>query len=875
MPAGDRGKTPTRLLGATFALALLAGALTGCTSSSQPPPSTTTATMAATHETSTTTAPPVSLQPYTWERDSSLALDLGGGATSTLSAVVVPGASADWLIAGTQFKAGGPAVATVWTSPNATRWSKTALPTPTGEGSAAADAATNWGSREVVVGSAGTGPSMRAAVWLSEAPGQPFLPIPDNPVFDPPASGQGGAVMGTVAAGALGLFAGGTVDRRATVWYSTNGQQWQELTGANDVINHDPGAVVNDILSTPNGVFAAGSSINGNRLSAALWYSSDGIHWSTVRSAVSTFFGSGDHVITSVLDIGETGDAQVGAPGPTGLLAVGGVRLGPNWQPASWISPNGFSWSQTSESFPLDGEPPGSPGAIAYAAAGADGALYAVGGSPGRQRFWQSPDGLAWSEVPLPEAAAGDTGWHLGLIAASGHTTVLADNIPGQPYVLVDQDGRWHQPSAKGIFGSPLPQAVPTSLIADNGTLVMSVETSKPGHSLGSAPSSVAVLTSDNGSSWHIVNADAFDGSSVSQLLAVPDGLLAVGSAPLRGSHGGGATGGTSAFARVSSDDGTTWPNEVISPATLPGPMAATAAGRLGNSQYIVGQAGPDAVGWYSPDGNSWEAPQPLDSSPQLGTERALSTCSAGSSAVVVGSVTLTGRGSLPAAWVSTDGSSWTAATFTPNPPGGSSTTVEGCLSNGAGFLAYGESTGAGQREVPQLWTSSDGTLWQQQSATFTGTGGGGPSGPQSAPLDGIATGTTTLLGLSGDGDEPSQVWPAPVGGAAGAQFTPAGLWTSDDAGNTWQQLGTLTPAFTGMVFAQAGVAAYVGQDPVVAGTVDGELAVWVGTPTASNPSAGGTTAVTTATTAATTAVTTATTGATAVTTATTATGAS
>jgi hypothetical protein len=77
------------------------------------------------------------------------------------------------------------------------------------------------------------------------------------------------------------------------------------------------------------------------------------------------------------------------------------------------------------------------------------------------------------------------------------------------------------------------------------------------------------------------------------------------------------------------------------------------------------------------------------------------------------------------------------------------------------------------------------------------------------------------------------------------------------------------------MVFAQAGVAAYVGQDPVVAGTVDGELAVWVGTPTASNPSAGGTTAVTTATTAATTAVTTATTGATAVTTATTATGAS
>jgi hypothetical protein len=278
----------------------------------------------------------------------------------------------------------------------------------------------------------------------------------------------------------------------------------------------------------------------------------------------------------------------------------------------------------------------------------------------------------------------------------------------------------------------------------------------------------------------------------------------------------------------------------------------------LGNSQYIVGQAGPDAVGWYSPDGNTWEAPEPLDSSPQLGTEQALATCGTGSSAVVVGSVTSTGRGSLPAAWVSTDGSSWAPATFTPAPPAGSSTTVDGCLSTGGGFLAYGDSTGAGQVEQPQLWTSSDGTVWQQDPATFTGLGGGGASGPQSAPLDGIAFGTTTWLGLSGDGDEPSEVWPAPVGGAAGARFTPAGLWTSYDAGNTWQQLGTLTPAFTGTVYAQADAAAYVGQEPVVAGTVDGQLAVWVGTPTASNP-AGGTTAVTTAATAVTSAVTTAT----------------
>ena len=38
-------------------------------------------------------------------------------------------------------------------------------------------------------------------------------------------------------------------------------------------------------------------------------------------------------------------------------------------------------------------------------------------------------------------------------------------------------------------------------------------------------------------------------------------------------------------------------------------------------------------------------------------------------------------------------------------------------------------------------------------------------------------------------------------------------------------------PAFDATIYAQADEAAYVGQDPVVAGTVDGRLAIWLGTP--------------------------------------------
>ena len=86
------------------------------------------------------------------------------------------------MIAGTQFSTGGPAVATVWSSPDALNWSKTVLPTPSSDVPDEADAVTNWGQREVVVGSIGSGATKRAAVWVCRAPGQPFVAIADNQI---------------------------------------------------------------------------------------------------------------------------------------------------------------------------------------------------------------------------------------------------------------------------------------------------------------------------------------------------------------------------------------------------------------------------------------------------------------------------------------------------------------------------------------------------------------------------------------------------------------------------------------------------------------------------------------------------------------------
>lgn len=858
-------------------------------------------TTSSTGPTTTVSVPPA--EAYSWQRDTGLALDLGGGSSSTLSAVVAPGPGQGWLIAGTQFSSAGSTVATVWTSTNATTWDETALPTPAGGTDSQALAAVNWGARRLVVGSIGTGASMTAAVWVSPGPASAFslatsvanstsptttttattattttattTPATSTPATSTSATSTSAtstsstststtvpgnpvpeSVMDQVTAGTLGLFASGTLNGKAAMWYSSDGQDWSLLAGADQALDHDPGAVVNSLLSTSHGVFAAGSWANGDRTSAALWYSGNGIHWGPVNAAAGSFTGPGDHVITALVNISETGSS--GGSGPSGLLAVGGTRVGPTWQPASWISPDGFSWSETSESFTLNNEPPGSAGALVYAATAANDLLYAVGGSPERQRFWTSQQGLAWSASPLPAGAVADTHWHLGLVAVNGGTMVLADNLPGQPFVLVRQGTQWSQPSATGAFGNPLPTATPTSLIDDTGTstLVMSVDLSAPGARLGRGRTSVAILTSTNGQAWRTADADAFPGAEVSQLLPVPGGVMAVGQAGLSGPVTG-SGGWTGAFASLSADMGATWPNELISPAglgspvsslpassaggtstpagavALSGPFSAKAAGRVGTSQYVVGEAGPVAVAWSSPAGLIWQGAQALDSTPPVNTEQVLYTCSSGSRAVVVGSTTTTGYGSLPAAWTSTDGSTWVASSFLPTPAAGSFSSVEGCFYTGNGFIAYGETASADHAARPVLWSSSDGTAWQELSTTFNGVAGGQPTGPQTAPLDGVATGTTTWLGISGDEDLPTQAWPAPVGGASGLAVSPPGLWDSTDAGNTWQELDTSSPVFDAASSSQADQAVYVGHEPVVAGTVDGRLAVWVGQPSA------------------------------------------
>ena len=191
----------SRKQGRGGAIVLLVGAVMAGCSSSRPP-----ARPKVTPTSVTQTTKPSSSALYNWQRAESPSLALGGGSTSTLSSVVAPGPGGDWLIAGTQFTPTGGSVPTVWTSPNTVDWHKAALAWPAGTVAASADAATNWDGGQVVVGSAGTGANMRAAVWVSPRGGQRFQAVANNPAFDSPAAAVSpalaGAVMDDVTAGA-------------------------------------------------------------------------------------------------------------------------------------------------------------------------------------------------------------------------------------------------------------------------------------------------------------------------------------------------------------------------------------------------------------------------------------------------------------------------------------------------------------------------------------------------------------------------------------------------------------------------------------------------------------------------------------------------
>ncbi len=846
---------------------LIAVAVAGCGSTRARRSSPTATTRPGTTSRAPSTASPA--PSYAWARLTGRALDLGGGPSTTLSAVLAPPApGGQWLVAGTRTGPGGPS-ATVWQSSDALTWQAATLP----GADTRALAATRSGAETVVVGSEGPLASARAAVWVSHGAGLPFAAVPASaalePTAEPAAAGPsvtGSAAMDVVGAGTTGIFAAGDVSGRIGMWYSSDGAAWSRLTGAEKVIDGAVAPRLRNLVVTPTGVVAVGTVRDGTADAGALWSSPDGIHWGTIDQGPGPWVGGGDHVLTGVAALG------------TSLVAVGGVRAGRSWAPASWVSPNGSAWTAPQEDLPQPaaagaGSPvaDGSGGAVARAVA-AEGTtgVVAVGGSASAQRVWTSTDGRSWQELPLPPAAA--TGaWRADLVAGDATTTVVADGRAGQPHLLVHAPTGWTDVTATSTaFGAPQASATVTASTRYAGSEVVAIEVAAPPAAIGPTATSTTLVSSSDGSTWRR-DATLRD-ATVRSLVATDGGLVAVGDRR--------ATGAAPTSPAVwRSPDGATW--RVVTglspPGAAAGAVAADATRVVVAGARITG-SGAQAVSWSERNG-AWSTAAPLDASPTLADEHVAAACSSGSRVVVVGSATRPGLpvagsvapsttttsttapgpttttlgptgsgtgfdgqaddGTVAAAWSSSDGgASWTPATVSPQSGVGAVATMSGCSPGAGGWIAWGQAPAGTGPEVPALWTSADGRSWSLLAAPTLQV-------PGSSPLTGLATGPSSWVAVSGG---PSPVVPAyddPVvtdgepalaasrGPGASEPGGDAGIWASSDRGATWSRLATTGPAWDAETGFTTDRVAFVGRDLVVAGTVDGALALWLGAPSA------------------------------------------
>ncbi len=749
--------SPRHQLLRTLGPATLVAALLAACGGHSSPPSAVPTTLPAPSTTPSSLATDGPTAPYTWARDLDATLTLGGGPTTTISGILPPGqGTSEWTIAGTREAADGTPTATVWTSTNGIAWSAALLTSP--KTPSAATSAVEWHTSIVIVGAVGSGATEQAAAWIAPAPGGPYteVPVPGTP---------GGSSILAVTAGSLGLFALGSSDGQIAMWSSTNGQNWASSNHFDDLIATSVDPRVNAVLAVGNNVYAAGSVTNGTETDAALWASGDGINWHRVGSAQAAFGGPGDRSIMGLAQLG------------TGMVAVGGIRTGGAWSPASWISPDGASWSQPSEAFPMvarpDADVDGSVARTVSASASPAGTtlLVAVGGGSGAQRAWQSENGVGWTEVPLPPGAAASEDWQASLVGTAGTTTVIADSNPGQPNVLTDGPGGWSEPSINpAVFGAVQPVARPMSLTSTGGRLTLVVDVETPAQVLGGSATATAVVVSTDGRTW----ISATEGA-LSRPAALPPGASAA--VRFRGR----------------------W-------------VAVGRAAPVGATSAIVANPANLGVSWTSTDGIHWTDHGPLDSRPGVTPQTPSGLCvtpGPTGRVVAVGSGYQFPGGPDALSWASADGVHWSPAAIDPPILAGGSQEMTGCMTTVNGLVAYGATTGSTGASVPVLWDSQTGSQWTRQDDI--------PGTVAASPLTSVASSGSTWIAVAAG--QPA------VTGRSGS-----GLWLSQDGGSAWTAVDTQESPWQESGPAQLDLAAFTATGPVVVGTIAGRLAIWTGT---------------------------------------------
>jgi len=839
------GTAVSRASAAAAVLALTASALAGCGTAnraaggSHPGPS---------RSSDTGTGHQAPAPSYDWLRSDSAALGLGGGTTSTLSDILAPGVpTGGWLIVGTRTAADGTTTATVWTSGNATQWQATSLPGADGQAFAAA----RWGTHTIVVGSLGTGTDQHAAVWISPGKDQPFTAVPDQATFAGRASETGatGATrMTMVGAATDGVYAVGAADGGTAVWYSTNGTTWQQEPSAERLLN-GVNATVTSLSVSGGGATLTGDITHGTERVGALWSSSDGISWQQ-HSTYQPFDGPGDDVLNDRLSLYGS------------VLVVGAVRDGPDWQPATWLSPNGEMWGEPNEALPATAAPGGE---VIRAAALGGGHIVAVGGSATTQELWMAGIGARlWREVALPAPIGTAGNWSADLVATNGPKTIIIDSQPGQPHVLVGAGGHWTDVTKQpGPFGRPRTIVTPVGLAHAGHRLVLLADVDRPAAAIGGAShfGAVALGSTDGGRTWRrLSDGPGWADVRLQGLTSVKGHLVAVGDqlSPSGASDGvgmwtsangsrwsqfGSGTGAGLDAAAVAAVDGRA---VAVGSASLgsgsgSGVFGSAGSGSGGSDSSDLGGAGSGGVtgaaGWTAASG--WSDAQPLGG-PAAGASRAVGACADGTRAVAVGQATRDSRPptAVPAGSASTGSSTSSSSTIKgKGGRAGTSTTTTTEPKTGSEAGPIGQSD---QGTLAVAWSSRDGNDWLPATvAPMTGVGA------QATMTGCLRVGSRWVAyGAAPDTTGPAvpAVWTSPTGtawtavtptGPAGDQ--PGSFTDLTASGSTWTAVsGGLIPALS-----SSANPATVADDPLSAtapttaatgtngGSTNGGTAIW------------------------------------------------
>jgi hypothetical protein len=318
-----------------------------------------------------------------------------------------------------------------------------------------------------------------------------------------------------------------------------------------------PDVTVNG-LAAGGGVLVAAGSAGG---SPALWLASSG-RWAPVGVLLPQAWRNG-----ALVSVAHGGD---------GWLAIGRAGAAP------------------SAEAPVPAVPPASQPVVLTSATGTS---------------WTTADTLGPLVAPgnvLAQAAAGPAGYVVVGSARTGGTTVGGATASGNPASGDAAPAAWYSKNLSTWAHATLP--VPGSYVSAGapGSQVLAVTAAAPGFvAVGSAGSSPAAWTSQNGSAWNFTAVPlpaGATGAALTQVTAQGTREVAAGYAWRAGSA-------PVPFAAVSADGGRTWRD-----ARLPTPNApavVTALTATAHGFVAVGHTAPPGrpamLAWWSADGLTWQ----------------------------------------------------------------------------------------------------------------------------------------------------------------------------------------------------------------------------------------------------------------------------